>query len=95
MQKPYTRHSRGQGVKRQLIGNQARQVPPAWGTNNIPTDQTTPASTKEKRSISGLQTDVREKEVEVGSCVLPNCYELLNSPSLEVTTVRIRHMKGR
>ena len=76
-QKPYTRHNRGHGAKRQLIGNQARQVPPAWRTNNIPTSQTAPASTKGKDVqgsrlfISSLPTDAREKEVEVGSCVPP------------------------
>ena len=86
VQKPYTRHNHGHGAKRQLIGNQARQVPPAWRTNNIPTSQTTPASPKGKEVqgsrifISGLPTDVREKEVEVGSYFPPTATKAPKTP---------------
>jgi len=88
VQKPYTRHNHGHGAKRQLIGNQARQVPPAWRANNIPTSQTTPASPKGKEVqgsrifISGLPTDVREKEVEVGSYFPPTA---TNAPKTSFT----------
>ena len=81
VQKPYMRHNHVHGAKRQLIGNQARQVPPAWRTNNIATGQTTAVSTKGKEVqgsrifISGLPTDVREKEIEVGSCIPSDCFE--------------------
>jgi THO complex subunit 4 len=66
VQAHYARLTTPHGPKRQLLGNQAGQAPPAWRNPDAARERARSQMAGSKIFISSLPTDVTELEVQVG-----------------------------